>query len=380
MAQTLTHYIARAVGGATLYCYEQPHETSRAVRIQNGETLHLPSWYNCEMPGGMVRITQPCAGWMFLCNVTDIQPVYETLIIPCKPPTAVSLDVPTRTLTFTGGQGGELNTLTGYGISWRDRLINSADWSAWTEDLVCENTEFPVSDPPSGQIRQFRIRTLGSAGSSYFSGYVLCKTQLIHSEKPAPVILYPMSGSSSRSAAPWLIVHCPAAEEEQQLYLQIDEEEWNSVTICDANIITESHSLLKNLQPGLHSLRVKLIGETSGSESIVDSALFTQEPFAWSRSIASGDVIASRTVSHRRDLLEMLETLNIIRAYYGLPPIEALPGYVGRLSDWQKQITTLQEGLNEVLTAKEETPRTFSTASWPTASVISQLREAMEEI
>lgn len=379
MAQTITHYTAQAVGGVTLYCYEQPNENSRATRIQRGTALKLPPWYACEMPNSMVRIIHPQNGWMFLCNVTDIQPVYGTIIGKCKPPTVVSLDPSTRKLTFDGGEGGELNTLTGFGISWRDREINSAAWSAWTEDVFTADSSITVNVPLLGKIRQFRVRTRGSAGSDYFSGYVLCKTQLITASVPTPVILYPMSGTSSRSAAPWLMVHCPAASAQQELYVQIDGGDWEHLTTCEADETTESHTQLTNLAPGLHTLRVKLL-QANGAESPMDSVLFTREDFSWSRPIAAGDVIASPHISHRRDLLELLETLNVIRNYYGLPSIEALPGYVGRLADWQKQITALQQGLDEVYSAKEEILTPYLTAAWPTASVINQLRKCMEDI
>ena len=136
MARTLIHYTATAVGGATFYCYAQPDESSRAARLANGDALVLPAWYANEITGGMLRITQPRDGWIFSCNVSGIQPVYAVTVDPCTPPSLIALNPSTRLLTITGGAGGDLNTLTGFGISWRDRDLNSAEWGSWTADAV----------------------------------------------------------------------------------------------------------------------------------------------------------------------------------------------------------------------------------------------------
>lgn len=378
MARTLIHYTATAVGGATFYCYAQPDESSRATRLSNGDALVLPSWYANEITGGMLRITQPKNGWIFSCNVSGIQPVYATTVDPCTAPSLVALNASTRLLTITGGAGGDLNTLTGFGISWRDRDLNSAEWGSWTTDTITTKSTFTVTAPASGKVRQFRVRTRGSAGSSYFSSYVSCKTLLSGNTVVTPVILFPVSGSVSQSPAPWLIVYCPPDPdtETQNVYVQIDGGEWEHLTECDPGEITESHSQLLDLSPGKHTVAVRM-EDASGGVSPVDSTLFTMKAFEWNRPIASGDIISNQKVSHRADLLEMLDSLNVLRAYYGLPPIARLPGYVGRFSDWPAQIEALKEGINDVRALKGESGLLLGSSNWPKASIINRLRETI---
>lgn len=380
MAQTISHYAAEAVGGATLYYYEKPDASSKATRIWTGDPIQLPSWYESHSISDMVPISFPGEGWMFRWNILNIQPVYQTIVELCTAPTLVSLDTGSHLLTIAGGAGGDLNELTGYGVSWRDRSVNSADWGAWTADVLTSEPTLTVEPPAEGMVRQFRVRTCGSAGSSYFSGYVACRTLLSGSGVVTPVILFPLSGAVSQSEAPWLIVYCPPDpdNESQHLYVQVDGGEWEHLTECDPGQITESHTRLSNLQPGLHSVTVKMVDE-SENESPHDSVLFTLKPFAWTRSIAAGDVISNQSVSHQADLVEMLDALNVLRAYYGLPPIESLPGRLGRFSDWQSQISAMQQGVNDVKLVKGSSENTFFTAQWPTAAVINQLREAIAQ-
>ena len=227
-------------------------------------------------------------------------------------------------------------------------------------------------------MRQFRVRTRGSAGSSHFSSYVSCKTLLSGNTVVTPIILFPVSGSVSQSPSPWLIVHCsPDPDTEtQHVYIQIDGGDWEHLTECDPGEITESHSQLLNLSPGKHTVAVRM-EDASGGVSPVDSVLFTMEAFEWSRPIAPGDVISNESVSHRADLLEMLNALNVLRAYYGLPPIAKLPGYVGRFSDWPAQIEALKEGVNDVRALKSESDMVLASSNWPKASIINRLRETI---
>jgi hypothetical protein len=77
------------------------------------------------------------------------------------------------TLSWSGASGGTNNAVTGYEIQYRESSNNSA-WGAWTALVTVSTTAASGSasvSPPStrGYYRQFQIRTLGAAGSSYYS-------------------------------------------------------------------------------------------------------------------------------------------------------------------------------------------------------------------
>ena len=104
--------------------------TSTAVRIYNGDNLTLPADYRDHSKNGMYRITYPNSRdcrWMFKYNIASITPVYKTVTDPCTPPEELVLNG--HTLVVSGGAGGDLNDLLGFGVSFRDRQIGGETWS-----------------------------------------------------------------------------------------------------------------------------------------------------------------------------------------------------------------------------------------------------------
>ena len=79
------------------------------------------------------------------------------------------------TLSWWGAAGGTGNNITGYDVEFSDSTNNST-WGAWTAlSTITTNTpswNMSVSPPPvRGNFRRFRVRTRGSAGASFFSGW-----------------------------------------------------------------------------------------------------------------------------------------------------------------------------------------------------------------
>jgi hypothetical protein len=281
-------------------------------------------------------------------------------------------------LTIEGGAGGDLNDFSGYGISWRDRPENGTEWGAWSQEVSVagEPATYNASRPDIGVVRQFRVRTQGTAGSKYYSAYVECANQVTGNSTTTPVINFPVNGGKTRTKEPWVVTYMEPDPngEEQTLCRKVDDGEWYDVTICDPNTVTVDYKTLKNLAPGEHTIYEKLV-DASGEESPVVSTTFTLESFEWSRNIEAGDVISNQQISHRKDIEELLETLNVTRSYYGLPPIASLPGVVGRFADWKVQIEALLSAANDIKQLRGETPLTRAVPSYPTASMFNKIRE-----
>lgn len=180
MAQIINYYVAYT----NTRCYIYPSSawnTSGILQLEADTqvTLYVNSAGNGVLTeNGFYRVRTPQEGWIQSWEVSNITPSTTTTTDVCKPPTSVTLDVNAKKLTITGGSGGDLNTFTGWGVSWRERNENGTTWGAWSADTVTTSNVVTVS-VNAGKVRQFRVRTRGSAGSNYYSAYVVCPTLLV---------------------------------------------------------------------------------------------------------------------------------------------------------------------------------------------------------
>lgn len=97
----------------------------------------------------------------------------------CGAPTACAvndaLSTGNVTLSWSGATAGTANAISGYEIQYRDSS-NGSTWGSWSALKTVSSTATSGSlsvAPPStaGYYRQFRVRTQGAAGSSYYSGW-----------------------------------------------------------------------------------------------------------------------------------------------------------------------------------------------------------------
>lgn len=377
MAQVIVSYVGVATGGATFYYYKSPDNTSPATRIYNGNGVQLPADYYSRVTNNMFPIIGPGKGWMYSYNITDITPVYTTVTDKCTPPSSVTLNTSTKVLTVNGGAGGDLNTLVGWGVSWRDQQIGASTWGAWSGDTLITGRTLNVT-APAGYTRQFRARTRGSAGASYFSDYVVCATALTGNTAPsAPTVTRPSSGAVTHSTTPVVILSCPADPERDAMTLkrQVDSGSWQTVgSVPGAGGTVRDKA--PALAAGAHTLRYTLT-DVHGLVSGTTSVSLTVTPVTWGRSISAGSVIANQSISHRADIQELRAAVNVLRAYYGLGGM-TLPGTVGNFSSWKEQMAALQTAIGEALAVAGVTVPTWQIVpGWPSAAVINQIRAAV---
>ena len=97
----------------------------------------------------------------------------------CGAPTACSVSSTLAegavTLSWSGATGGANNAISSYEIQYSESSDNSS-WGSWTAltTVSTTSTSGSVSVSPSstrGYYRRFQIRTRGTAGSSYYSGW-----------------------------------------------------------------------------------------------------------------------------------------------------------------------------------------------------------------
>lgn len=376
MAQVIDRYSAKAGGSSTMYYYRYADNTSAATRIYTGEPIYLAADYGSRITNHMYLMVDP-SGWIHWYHVQDIKPVYKTITDACTAPTAVSLDTAAKVLSITGGAGGDLNEWTGFGVSHRDRAINSSSWGAWSGDTVVTGRSVSVS-VDSGKVRQYRVRTLGKAGSDYYSDYTICETLLNgNTAAGTPTILLPVSGTDTCASVAVVKIECPPEPDGDSMTLQrsLDGGAWTDVSSLTGagGVVYDGLSV----SIGTHTIRYRLKdakGETGGEDGIT----FSRSALVWKRAIHQGDIIANQEISFVADINEMFAYVNKLRAFYGKSQIE-LPGTPGYLADWHKQMLAMQNAVDSCRRATGREAYGFELPTgWPKAFRINQLRAAIE--
>lgn len=372
MAQVVDYY--RAVAGNSGYGYQYADGSGTKKRIEKGTTLTLNANYADKITNSRYYIRSH-ACWLNWTYVDDIKPVYKTVTDKCTAPDGVTIDAAKKQMTITGGAGGDLNTLTGFGIQWRERGIKEETWGSWSTESVTAGRTMSVDANP-GMVRQYQVRTQGSAGSAYFSDWVVCANLVSgNTAAAAPTILLPGMNRVTGSKTPVVVVSCSADNEGDQMTLKrrLDGGEYadaaavpgTGATICDR---------LPELSSGEHTITYKVV-DANGGESEEASVMITQGSAAWTRTIASGDVIANETISHVKDVEEMLLAVNVQRMYYGLSSI-TLPGTVGLFADWGRQMAALQQGSLDCHNAAGQGAVALRIGNvFPDAEIINHIRE-----
>ncbi len=112
----------------------------------------------------------------------------------CSAPTSCSLNATLSednvTLSWSGASGGAGNAISSYEIQYSDSADN-LNWGAWTAltSVTTAATSASLSvAPPStrGNYRRFRVRTRGTAGASYYSGWKVSSNSVRRNTVPSP--------------------------------------------------------------------------------------------------------------------------------------------------------------------------------------------------
>ncbi len=377
MAKVISYYRAEAGGSSTMYYYDKPDNSSNAVRIYTGTIINLVADYASRMSGSFYLMQAP-KGWIHWYHVQNITPEYKTVLDPCTPPTSLSLDAETKILTITGGDGGDLNAFSGFGVSFRERSVNETVWEEWSEDTAVTGRVVSVT-VNAGKVRQYRVRTLGEAGSEHYSEYVLCQDMLNGNiAAGTPVILLPLAGAKTCAGVAAFLIDCPAEPDGDAMTLQrsLDSGAWTDVTglASTGGLVTD---LLALTQP-THTVRYRLM-DANGAIGGEDGIAIRMETPVWLREIAAGDVIANQQISFVDDLNQLHQLVNTLRAFYGLSDV-LLPGAAGRFGDAQEQLTAMQSAVDGCRSATGRAAYGFETVTgFPEAAQIARLKQAVTQ-
>lgn len=143
-----------------------------------------------------VNVTAPSDNGSYYYKVVTLSSVagydspqsstYATLtckITACEAPTSLFLAVTSSTgssvrLSWRGASAGTNNSISGYEIQRRESADGSS-WGSWSSLGITTSTYTNVTPPTTaGNYYQYQVRTLGSAGASYNSGWRISSNTL----------------------------------------------------------------------------------------------------------------------------------------------------------------------------------------------------------
>lgn len=116
------------------------------------------------------------------------------LTTACSAPTSCSvspiLAEASVTLSWSGASGGIDNAISSYEIQYSESTDN-ATWGAWiplTTVTTTATSGSVATSPPSvrGSYRRFQVRTRGTAGASYYSGWKISTNSVRRNTAPSP--------------------------------------------------------------------------------------------------------------------------------------------------------------------------------------------------
>lgn len=119
----------------------------------------------------------------------------ETAYTACSAPTSVTASPSnprrgqTVTISWKGAKGGTENSINGYDIEYK---VGSGSWNSW-RSISSTSTSSSTTDSwsqPVGQTGQYRVRTKGTAGSGYYSGWAYSNTITIANTAPTMSSVY----------------------------------------------------------------------------------------------------------------------------------------------------------------------------------------------
>ena len=115
--------------------------------------------------------------YLVIGNRDEIIPIvdpYSHVSAPSAPQVSAQVSRDAVTLSWGAGSAGTNNAVTGYDVQYSDS-VDGASWGSWTNasGSPASGTSLTVLPPDAvGSYRKFRVRTRGSAGADWYSGWV----------------------------------------------------------------------------------------------------------------------------------------------------------------------------------------------------------------
>lgn len=245
----------------------------------------------------------------------------------CTAPTTVSLAATSSTgenvrLSWSGANAGVGNSITGYEVQRREST-DGASWGSWSSLDTTTSTYINVAPPTTaGSYYQYQVRTLGSAGANYNSGWKISSNTLRRS--------YTACGAPTSCAV------------DSTLSLIATVLRWSGATAGYGNMISKYEVQRRSKAPG-GSWSAWSAFETTSGTSLSVSPPATAGHYYQYRVRAQG----TAGEAYYSDWKESINTLR--KAHRSIPAFTDPTLIVGQTDVKAVHITELQSVMNDIL-------------------------------
>lgn len=279
---------------------------------------------------------------------------------------------------------GASSDVDGNILGYQLQYAVSADgtvWDEWADVSASVPDTSCVFEPgenvlPRGSRIKFRVRAFDGTETEIWAYGEFQESSIVKkNQKPlTPVFVYPAVNSLEGMAPAVKVRYFAEPEGTAQTITLAAQRNGSTVWTRQFSLTAEEGAVCAriNLQTaGEYTLTAVvndgLVSSEAGTMTLAVRAA------SWRRAIASGDVIASPTVSHQADIAELIEKANAKREAYGLA--EIAPEGNGYWASWQPIMDALVNAMAEVYAQVGETIQQVETTSYPSAAVVNAIRD-----
>lgn len=293
------------------------------------------------------------------------------------------------TLSWSGVSNGSNNNVSSYEIQYKNSLDGGSTWSSWqvltTVSSASSSGSYSVPvNSVRGSYRIYRIRALGTAGSSWYSIFTECNAVKTNLVPTLPVITYPKNNATLFGNSVYVGITLSSEPESQTQKIVFQYLRDSTVLVTNETTSYPTSGLKIFRTNSIDSittgsgvvLKIKSI-DALGGESEIAQINLTKSAFAWTRAISTGTLIGN----HIADINDMVSKVNVLRQYCGLSTL-TLSTPVGYFSNWYSQMVQIRTSLAEVYQAFQLTVPTWinSTTKYPNAAIFNQIKTAIENL
>jgi len=302
---------------------------------------------------------------------------YHDSTTGCNAPTACSLDNTFAegnvTLSWSGASGGTSNSISAYEIQYSESAdnINWTGWSGLTTVSTNSSSGSCVVSPSDirGYYRRFQVRTQGTAGSSYYSGWKVSTNSVRkNSLPPTPTVIAPKEGSTTYNPNPRILLKTGTEVDGQRQNIQVKNANgvWES-TAANTDLFSVSGWLGDNIPTDYRykasSIGSKIVNFRSVEEGMNNASYEMSRTFLIA-ALTFTDILLTSGITHVKatHIQELRNAVNMVRDYYGLNAFawsESIISGKTQIKNWSYHIQELRSAIDQIISLVNENAGTL---------------------
>lgn len=318
---------------------------------------------------------------------------WEYSFTSCVAPSSVSLSASVSegdvSVSYSGAGGGTNNGMTGLEVQYADSSDNSSfgAWAYYGTVSTSSGTGVFAAQPSSTRAwyRKFRLRTLGTAGAGWESGWIETGSVRKNSAPAAPGVTAPVASKTIYNSQPRVLA---TVGSDADGHTQTMAASGYAASSAGAQPIGKKVVLRRSSAAGAGAVTVSVIStDALGAASGSTDRSFTYAVPAWT----DPALVAGTTLLKAAHMTELQTAINNVRAYYGLAAygFTAIVAGVTGVAGWADHMAQLRAAIDEVVALVNgwdtaNGTNDISLPAWitilenkPAAAIIQQVRDAI---